>query len=100
MAITISVILFFGAFFAVANNSYRMISGKAVSVYSVDGGMALQYDDTAYLLQYDPSVIQEIEQTVGQTPSLLPLPMQMPILLTELAQTVVSFLPPWSQIKQ
>lgn len=93
MAITISILLFLGAFFIVYNNSYRMISGSAFSVYSIENGMAVEYGNTAYLLKYDPAPVEQLEEAIGKTPSLLPLPAQLLVLLTELAKTVASFLP-------
>lgn len=87
------MLLFFGAFFVVYNNSYRMISGVSVSVYPIENGMALKYGSTVYSAKYNPNIVKQFEVAVGETPSILPLPAQMTVLLTEIAEEAVNYLP-------
>lgn len=91
MAITIAIILFIGAFFIVYNNGSRTMTGNAVSVYAVSDGFAIEYGDSAYLIEYDPAPAQKVGDAIEKNPSILPLPVQIPIIIAELANKASDF---------
>lgn len=91
MAITIVVILFIGAFFVVYNNGSRTMTGKAVSVYAISEGFAVEYGDSAYLIEYDPAPAQKVGDAIEKNPSILPMPIQIPVIMVEFANKIVDF---------
>lgn len=92
MTITISIILFIGAFFVVYNNGSRTMTGNAVSVYAISEGFALEYGDSAYLIEYNPDPAKELGDAIEKNPSILPLPVQIPVIMVELTHKVSNFL--------
>ncbi len=91
MAITIAIILFIGAFFIVYNNGSRTMTGNAISVYAISDGFAVEYGDSAYLIEYNPEPAETAGDVIKENPSFLPLPVQIPIIIVELANKAVDF---------
>lgn len=91
MAITIAIILFIGALFVVYNNGSRTMTGNAISVYAISEGFAIEYGDSAYLIEYNPAPAEKAADAIKENPSILPLPVQIPIIIVELANKAADF---------